>query len=113
MKATRILAVALAAAAAAPLAAADLALVIVNSDYDRVDDLDGDGLDRDFQDVLEDAGFRVFRGADMTGPQMQRLATEFAAAVDGSDGSDRLVVVLSGHLAGGAADGAHVHAHAE
>lgn len=105
MKLTRILAVALAAAAAAPLAAADLALVIVNSDYDRVDDLDGDGLDRDFEDALEDAGFRVFRGSDLTGPQMQRLATEFAGAVEASDGPDRLVVVLSGHLAGGAADG--------
>jgi len=39
MKLTRMMAVALAAAAATPLSAADLALVIVNSEYDRVRDL--------------------------------------------------------------------------
>jgi len=105
MKLTRMMAVALAAAAATPLSAADLALVIVNSEYDRVRDLDGNGMDRTFEDALEGAGFRVFRGSDLTGPQMQRLAGEFAAAVEGSDGDDRIVVMLSGHLAGSASDG--------
>lgn len=105
MKLTRVMTVALAAAAASPLAAEDLALVIVNAEYDRVRDLDGNGLDQTFEDALEDAGFRVFAGADLTGPQMQRLAGEFAAAAGDSDEDDRIVVVLSGHLAGSAADG--------
>ncbi|MGR3321358.1 MAG: peptidoglycan-binding domain-containing protein [Pseudooceanicola sp.] len=105
MKHTRFLGAALAAAMAAPLAAADLALVVVNSDYDRVEDLRGARFERFYKSALEDAGFRVFSGSDLSGPQMQRLAGDFAEAAGGDDGPHRLVIVLSGHLAGSASGG--------
>lgn len=104
MKLTRCLAVALAAAAATPLAAEDLALVVINSDYDNEPDLDGARVERRVDDALDSAGFRVFGGSNLTGPQMQRLATDFAAALQ-EDGPHRVVVLLSGHMVGSAGTG--------
>lgn len=104
MKPTSLLGAVLAFGLAVPAAAADLAFVVVNSDYDRVPDLNGARLDRFFADTLENAGFRVFRGENMTGAEMQRLATEFAAAAEEGE-RNRLVIVLAGHMAGSASGG--------
>ncbi|MWB79196.1 hypothetical protein GLS40_14240 [Pseudooceanicola sp. 216_PA32_1] len=91
----------LAMTAAAPLAAADLAFVVVNGEYGAEPDIRVRGLSETIEGALEDAGFRVFAGRDATGPGMQKLAAEFAQAVE-EGGDNRIVVVLSGHMAQGA-----------
>ncbi|OWU86214.1 hypothetical protein ATO6_05050 [Oceanicola sp. 22II-s10i] len=98
MKAIRILGAVAAMGLATPVVAKDIALVVVNSDYDRVSDIRGSRFDRFFSETLEGAGFTVFRGADMSGAEMQRLAADFADEVqDGDD--NRIVIVLAGHMA--------------
>ncbi len=88
------------AVAAAPLAAADLALVLANSDYATAPDLNGARQFREIAATLNGAGFRVFQGHDVTGAEMQRLASLFANAAGDDDGTaHRLVIVLSGHVA--------------
>ena len=79
----------------------DLALVIDNAEYRSAPDLSEGLRDPSVRDALEDAGFEVFAGRDMSGPQMQRLASDFAKAVeDDRDGARRIVMILSGHLVG-------------
>ncbi|MDF1855697.1 peptidoglycan-binding protein [Pseudooceanicola sp.] len=104
MRFSRMFGPALAALVAAPVAAADLALVIVNSDYDRAPDLRTERSERAFDLALDRAGFQVFRGADLTGPEMHKLAGEFSVAAQADD-DNRLVIVLSGHLAGSTSEG--------
>lgn len=104
MKTLCTLIVGLAASIGAPLAAADLALVIANSDYDRMRDLRGFNESQRFERVLRGAGFEVFAGSNLTGPAMQRLATSFADAA-GQEGTHRYVIVLTGHFADAASGG--------
>ncbi|MCA0921491.1 peptidoglycan-binding domain-containing protein [Pseudooceanicola nanhaiensis] len=86
----------LAAPVAAP--AADLALVIVNGDYDTLPDLRYRSLGEAYSKALEEAGFRVFLGQDAPGGQMQTLASDLATALE-EEPQNRLVIVLAGHMA--------------
>lgn len=80
---------------AAPALAEDVALVVGNGSYDNArglwgaDDLAGTARD------LERAGFRVFGGEDLDAAALRRLASDFAAA---ADGSGRIVIALAGHV---------------
>lgn len=86
----------LAAPVAAP--AADLALVLVNGEYDTLPDLRYRSLAEDYSQTLEEAGFRVFLGQDVPGGQMQTLSSDLASALE-EEPQNRLVIVLAGHMA--------------
>jgi peptidoglycan hydrolase-like protein with peptidoglycan-binding domain len=94
----RAAAAALALAVGLPVQAADLALVLVNSDYDSAGDLAGSGQAARFERELETAGFTVFAMQDGTGEELRAISRDFAAATD-AEGQNRLVIVVSGHMA--------------
>lgn len=78
--------------------AADLALVLVNSDYDNAGDLAGSGQAARFERELETAGFTVFALQDGTGEDLRSMSRDFAAATQ-AEAQNRLVIVVSGHMA--------------
>lgn len=78
-----------------PVLAEDIALVIGNRAYDELPKVKQSVRVRESLFGLEQAGFRVFLGQDLTHLEQNRLAGEFYEALDGAD---RVVVVLSGHL---------------
>lgn len=86
------------ALSAGPLVAADLALVLINSDYDRAGDLRGDGYAARYERELEAAGFTVFALQDGNGEALQDMARDFAAATGAAE-QNRVVIVLAGHMA--------------
>ena len=92
-----ILAIAMTASAARPIAAEDLALVLVNSDYATLDDLSGDRYAARFESELEGAGFTTFALQDGTAAETSAMVRDFAAAV-GAGRDNRIVIILSGHL---------------
>ncbi|EAQ03217.1 hypothetical protein OB2597_13773 [Pseudooceanicola batsensis HTCC2597] len=92
-----------ASAMAAPLCAADLALVLVNAEYDEIGDREGSGYAAWFERELEAAGFTTFALQDGTGSGMRAMARDFAAAL-ASDTDNRVVVVLSGQMAATASE---------
>jgi len=96
-----LLAGASALALAVPAGAADLALVLTNSEYDEMPDVRLGTTGRAMRGALEEAGFRVFAASDADGAALRRLAADFADAVP-DDEQNRLVVMLGGHLAAGA-----------
>lgn len=81
---------------AAPALAQDVALVIGNNDYDHARDLRGADDVADTAREFRDAGFRVFSGEDVDARAMRRLASDFAAA---ADGTGRIAIALAGHFA--------------
>lgn len=81
-----------------PAWAADLALVVVNSEYSSLGDLDGDRYAARYQSELEDAGFDVFSLQDGSAKDMRKVVRDFVAA-SGADDDNRIVIVLTGHMA--------------
>jgi len=80
---------------ALPVWAEDVALVIGNRTYDDLPKVKDAVRTRESLFALEQAGFRVFQGQDLSQRELTRLAAEFYAALDKAD---RIVVVLSGHM---------------
>lgn len=75
--------------------AADLALVIGNSDYSHAPDALSAGADaRAVGDVLTQAGYEVIQGTDLSRGAMRRLLDDFAGRVGQAE---RVVVFYSGH----------------
>lgn len=83
-------------AGAAP--AEDLALVLSNSDYASLPRIYSERAMDDTERRLANAGFRVFGGSDLDARAMVAEAEAFGRAM-GQGGTDRVVVVLSGHFA--------------
>lgn len=79
----------------APVAAADVALVVGIEDYSNGRDLrDADEM-LDAVAALEGAGFQVLEGTDLSATD---LAAQVSALNGAVDGSGRVVVALSGHF---------------
>ena len=79
----------------APAMAADLALVIGNSNYTRAPDAVSARADAQaVSDALEQGGYRVIEGINLNRGEMRRQISEFAGRVDQAD---RVVVFYSGH----------------
>lgn len=93
-----ILGAVLAIGLAAPLAAENIALVIGNQSHAVLAEARGAGQMADAVALLEDMGFTVISGADLSAPEMREdlaaLHTQIADA-----GAERVVVALSGHFA--------------
>ncbi len=82
--------------AATPVMGQDVALLIGNRDYPNARDIAAADDLPDASEALSDAGFRVFRGDDLTAAEQRDLVQEFANA---TRGADRIVIGLSGHFA--------------
>ena len=91
----------LAVFAAAPLAAADLALVIGNEDYDSVPDIRRGDEVVDAGEALRDAGVEVIEVRNGTLEEMLNAVKRFAQS---APKADQLLVVLSGRFLSTAAD---------
>jgi peptidoglycan hydrolase-like protein with peptidoglycan-binding domain len=81
---------------AAPAVAEDVALVVGNGSYENARGLWGADDLAETAEAFEAAGFRIFTGEDLDAAALRRLASEFAAA---ADGSGRIAVALAGHFA--------------
>ena len=79
-----------------PVWAGDVALVIGNEDYTNGADLSAAGELLDAVGALEDAGFEVLSGADMSASDMAGLVSQLNTKVDGTG---RVVIALAGHFA--------------
>ncbi|WP_208348181.1 peptidoglycan-binding protein [Pseudaestuariivita rosea] len=78
-------------------AVSDIALVIGNRSYDEAPRVSDASRVRDTVAILQEDGFQVFDGRDMTAEQMQNLAGEWLTEVN--EGSpDRIFVLLAGHV---------------
>lgn len=81
-----------------PVAAAGIALVIANEDYEHIPDARGADDVLDTISALEVAGFDVFSGYNLTTEEMRaQLAGAFGQMQ--REGAARFVVVLAGHFA--------------
>lgn len=78
-----------------PAIAEDVALIVGNGSYDNARGLWGADDLADTARDFEAAGFRVFTGEDLQAEALRRLASEFAAA---ADGSGRIAIALAGHF---------------
>ena len=81
---------------ASPALAEDVALIVGNGSYDNARGLWGADDLADTADAFGAAGFRVFTGEDLQAEALRQLASEFAAAVDGTG---RIAIALAGHFA--------------
>lgn len=79
-----------------PAWAGDVALVVGNEDYANGRDLRAADEMLDAVASLEDAGFEVLSGADVTADDLAGLVSQFNSKVDGSG---RVVIALAGHFA--------------
>jgi peptidoglycan hydrolase-like protein with peptidoglycan-binding domain len=82
--------------AAQPALAEDVALVIGNARYDNARNLSGASEVARAARSFQAAGFSVYAGEDLTAEELRDLASDFAAA---ADGSGRIVIALAGHFA--------------
>ncbi|EPX77883.1 peptidoglycan-binding protein [Litoreibacter arenae] len=78
-----------------PVWAADVALVVGNADYANGSDLSDAGRMLDAVAPLEEAGFEVLSGADLSAEALASLVSELNAKVDGTG---RVVIALAGHF---------------
>lgn len=76
-------------------AARDVALIVGNGSYQNARGLWGADNLADTGRAFEDAGFRLFRGENLNAGELRRLASDFAAA---ADGSGRIAIALAGHF---------------
>ena len=76
--------------------AGDVALVIGNENYAHGDDIRAADELLGSVEALEQSGFEVISGSDLTTADMTKL---FAQFVEKADGSGRAIVALSGHFA--------------
>lgn len=81
---------------AAPAAAEDLALIIANTEYRRLDDIDVAGGTGGTRDALREAGFDLMQLSDAGTDDMLDALQAFAAGTDGAE--DARVVVLIGQF---------------
>ena len=81
---------------ASPALAEDVALIVGNGSYDNARGLWGADDLADTADAFGAAGFRVFTGEDLQAEALRQLASEFAAA---ADGTGRIAIALAGHFA--------------
>ena len=81
---------------AGPAAAGDVALVLGNGTYAQGRSIRGAGDVAATAEAFEAAGYEVFAGEDLTADQLRDIASDFAAA---ADGSGRIVIALAGHFA--------------
>jgi len=81
-------------ALSAPMAAADTALVLANSDYDEAQDLRDADTFRDLEEALEEAGFEVITVEDGDAADLRAgLEALLSAEEDG-----RVVIAAAGHV---------------
>ncbi len=88
------------AVAAGAAAAADLAVIVENTDYARLPDLADGVRGGDLEPALRQAGFEVLRLTDATA---ERLQERFSERRSDLEDADRLIVVLTGHMVSDAA----------
>ena len=82
---------------AAPVAAADVALLIANENYDNGRDIRAAEDLLDTIPALEAAGFEVMEGEDVTAAELRSLVGQAQAK---ADGTGRVIIAVSGHFAG-------------
>jgi len=95
LKLKHLVLVAVVMAQAAPAIAEDIALVIGNRGYRHQDTIRDASKVRQSLDALEEAGFRVFIGENLSQKEQLSLALDFDQAVDRAD---RVVIFLRGHI---------------
>ncbi|TDT72975.1 putative peptidoglycan binding protein [Litoreibacter halocynthiae] len=78
-----------------PVWAGDVALVVGNEDYANGRDLNAADEMLDAVAPLEEAGFEVLSGSDLTSEALAGLVSELNAKVDGTG---RVVIALAGHF---------------
>lgn len=79
-----------------PAHAADLALVLGNANYERLDDLRGADAPAKSEDALQQAGFSILSEDDADAAEIRARFRDF---VTRAAGADRVAVALSGHFA--------------
>ncbi len=95
-----ILTTAVAALMAGSAAAADLAVIVENSDYARLPDIPEGVRGSDLETALRSAGFEVLR---LTNADAALLQERFSERRSDLEDAERLIVVLSGHMVSDAA----------
>ncbi len=87
---------------AAAAAAADVALLVANENYDGGRDIRAADDLLDAEDVLREAGFDVIVGEDASASELRGLISELQGK---ADGTGRIVIAVSGHFAGTGSSG--------
>ncbi|SDW92083.1 peptidoglycan-binding domain-containing protein [Roseicitreum antarcticum] len=86
-------------ALALPATAAGIALIIGNEEYQSADASRGAAQVLSSRSALETAGFEVITGENLSGAQMRDALAQVLDAQGETGGTDRVVIVLSGHFA--------------
>ncbi len=76
-------------------ARADVALILGNADYVELRNLRGGGNVLEASEALEDLGFELFAQEDAASEDLQEL---FGAFAEAAEGSERVLVILSGRF---------------
>lgn len=84
-----------------PAVAKDIAMLIGNDEYSKLNDVPGADRIREFRRPLENAGFRVSADSDSSTRDMIEMAGRMLSS---SRDADRLIIVLGGHVVSGAED---------
>jgi hypothetical protein len=83
------------------IAAADAALIVVQSEYETLPDVSGAAQAVTLAQKLEDEGFSVTSSLDQEAEDVRDAVEDFR---DDAEGSDRVLVYLAGHMVGGPRD---------
>ncbi|MBL6428077.1 MAG: peptidoglycan-binding protein [Maritimibacter sp.] len=83
------------------IAAADAALIIVQSEYESLPDVSGAAQAVTLAQKLEDSGFTVTSSLDQEADDVRDAVQEFR---EDAEGGDRVFVYLAGHMVGGPRD---------
>ncbi|WP_292019132.1 peptidoglycan-binding protein [Maritimibacter sp. UBA3975] len=83
------------------IAAADAALIVVQSEYENLPDVSGAAQAVTLAQKLEDEGFSVTSSLDQEAADVRGAVEDFR---DDAEGSDRVLVYLAGHMVGGPRD---------